>query len=331
MMNTQRLVVICATMLSMGLMAGPTSAQEPALIRITGDWIPTSDRSSPVGQPDTPASEAEASTRTLSASVNIPIRLTEHALLMPGASYSLLSVSGTNIGIPADRDLHAVSVSALFHYRLTPRWNVTLSVAPTLSGDFVDVNGDHFRFAGSALASYAFSDRFTLGAGLLVSWQFGEPLPLPAIRMQWKILEQLRFQALLPSHAELVWRPHDRFEVGVSASVRGQLYAITAPSVRERWPCQAETVDDPDTPDFDERDADPEACTSSLAYARGEIGTTISVRVASSLWLSARAGFAFFRRYELQNADGETPDGGDLSLEPNVLVQAQLTLRIPGT
>jgi hypothetical protein len=206
-----------------------------------------------------------------------------------------------------------------------------LRVAPTLAGDFAELSGDHFRFSGGALGSYTFSKDFTLGGGILWTWQFGRPLPVPGILLDWQILDELRFRGLFPSQAALIWRPHNRFEVGLSLSVRGQLYALTSNQVKGNWPCQAASADDPNTAAANEAAADPARCFSSLSYARGEIGPTVSVRLVSSLWLSVHAGFTFFRRYQFLNDDGEVPDIGDLTLDRNLIVQARLALRIPGS
>ena len=279
------------------------------------------------GGPSTTGARVAAFDATLS----VPLKLTNRAVLMPAVSYSLLSIrqNQTSAGVPTQNDLHTAALSLLFHYRFTENWNLTLRVAPALSGDFVDLTFDHFRISGLALATYRFSDRFTLGGGLLATLQFGEPLPLPAIQLRWEILDSLRLDALLPSLVSITWRLHDRVELSLSASVRGQLYTLTSQRVKGRWPCRAEPADNPETPAFDEQQADTERCFSSLAYAQGEVGPSISVRLASSLWLSVRAAFPFFRRYEFTNESGETPDIGDLGLESNVLVRAQLSFRIP--
>ena len=325
-----RLVRSAVGVAAVATAAAPAYAQDFGIFEVSGDWIPASDVIGPDGG-DTANVRAELG--TFSAGFNVPVSLGKRALLIPGARYSLLSIDqdARGMGIPSEMDLHVAQLSLLFNYRLSDSWSFSLQATPALSGDFVQVGGEHFRLGGAAIVSYAFSQRFTLSLGIAASWQFGEPLPLPAIQVRWRILDTLRFQAFLPTRAELVWQPHDRIELGISAMLNGQSYALTSARFKERWPCRGEAVDNPATTAADERVANPEQCFTTLAYSRGDVGPTVGVRLTSSLWLSVRTAFAFFQRYEFLNDMNEVPDAGDLSLEPNVVVRAQLTLRIPGS
>ena len=100
--------------------------------------------------------------------------------------------------------------------------------------------------------------------------------------------------------------------------------------MQESWPCQGQAEDRPLTP-FDERVADRERCFSNLAFSRGDIGPMVGVRLFSSVWLSVRGSYLFFRRYEFLNDDNETPDFGDQELDSTVAVTARLEFRIPNT
>lgn len=311
----------------------PTWAQAPALGYVAGEWVPNSNVETADDIDDLgPTPDVEAQISTFSAGFNVPIRVSDGVSILTGASYDLLAVDQTRslVGVVSRQELHAVTASVLANIRLTPTWQLTVSGAPALVGDFVDVDGSHFRISGAVLASHSFSDRFSLGAGAILTWQLGRPLPLPALSLRWRATETLRFEAFLPLRGAAIWRPFDRLELGVSASIRGQAYALTTQRVQGRWPCRAQVEDNPATA-VDEREAIADRCFDTLAYSRGEISPTVSVRITSSLWLSVRVGFLFFRRYEFLNDDNETPDIGDLRLDPNVVVQSRLELRIPGT
>ena len=181
---------------------------------------------------------------------------------------------------------------------------------PAFAGDFANVDGDHFRMAGVAMVSYAFSDRFTLGIGVGANYQFGALLPLPALRIDWRITDSLRLSGLVPQVIALRWQLGDRLELGLSTQITGQSYALTSDRVQQGWPCQGQADDLPLTP-FDERQADPDRCFSNLAFSQGDIGPFAGVRLFSSVWLSVRASYLLFRRYEFLNGDNETPDFGD--------------------
>ena len=334
-MNTTNLrLVRAAALMIVGLVGVPAHAQAPSLLFFSGDTIFESGLSAPDSDEElSPSPDAETRVSTFLAGFNIPIKLSDRAVLMVGGRYELMLIrqDGAREIVPDEFDLHVASASLLFNYKITDSWSLSLQAAPGLAGDFVNVNGDHFRMNGAAIAQYEFSKRFALGFGVLVNWQFGEPLPLPAIRLQWRIVDSLQFTAFLPAQAALTWRPVDRIELGLAASVRGQSYALTSDRIRGRWPCTAQEVDNPETVNFNESEANPDLCFDTLAYSRVDVGPTVAVRIVSSLWLSVRAAYTVLRRYDFINDDGETPDIGNLELDNNFLVQGQLSWRIPGS
>ena len=74
---------------AVALVASTAHAQAPRLVDIAGNWVP----STGVGLPDdvqnlAPDIDPKVQVSALSASVNIPIRLSDDALLMPGVGYS---------------------------------------------------------------------------------------------------------------------------------------------------------------------------------------------------------------------------------------------------
>ena len=297
-------------------------AQAPSIFHISGEWISRSTVVPPEGLGNFTASpEIAAEVATFGVGFNVPIRLSDRVLLMPGAAYDLLAWNPNVGGIdPLDfRDFHALSLSVLLNLQLSPKWGLLFRIEPKLAGDFVDVGEEHFRFEGMALASYAFSERFSLSGGVLVTSQFGTVRPFPAVRVKWNIADNLRFVGLFPVQASLVWRLEERVELGLSGTVRGQLYAMTSQPVQQGRACPSDSGEEP-----------TEGCFDSVAYSRAEVGATVGVRVASSLWLSFHAGFPVFRRVEFFN-DGEGVEGGDADVDSNLLLQTRLELRIPGT
>jgi hypothetical protein len=321
------LSVLIAVCLSAALPAW-ASAQE--LASVAGEWVPSSNIESPDSLGEVaPGADPSVNFSKFKATVNVPFRLTDHATLMPGAGYDFFSIRHSDdlLGFPTELQLHTVSAFVLFHYRFNSRWEFAVSFMSMLAGDFAEFGMNHFRPGGSALITYVFSKRFSLSVGLLASWQFGRPLLVPAIGWRWRIFKNLRIDGLLPAQAALVWQLHNRVEIGLSASIYGSLYALT--SQQGEWPCAAQTVDDPATTTINESEPIPDRCFTDLAYSRGEIGPSLSVRLASSLWLSIHAGFLFYRRYEFMNDNGESPGIGNHDLAPNVTLQAQLELRIP--
>ena len=212
-------------MATSALLVSTAEAQAPRLVEIAGDWAP----SAGLGLPDevqelAPTADPTVQVSELAARINIPIRLSDKALLMPGIGYSILAVSqsGAILDQPETRELHAISASLLFMYEFSDSWSMLLQAAPAFAGDFANVDGDHFRFAGVAMVSYAFSERFALGLGVGANYQFGALLPLPALRIDWRLSDSLRLSGILPQGLMLRWQLGDRFELGLSTSITGQ-------------------------------------------------------------------------------------------------------------
>ena len=324
-----------AALVSMASFSGVQAAQAqgaPPIVSISGEWVPPAGVELPQEALDLlPEAERELELPYFDAAVNVPIRLSDSAVLMAGVRYGLLLPSGSGTGVDVeDPAFHSVMAQLLFNYQFNSSWRMVLQVAPALAGDFANFDSDHFRLAGMGLVSYRFSPSFALSAGVGATYRFGALQPVPVLALDWQISESVRLDAVVPALLNLTWRPHDRFEVGIAASIIGQSYAVTSDRVQQRWPCRGQDVDNPDTP-FDEAVADTDRCFDRLAFSRGEIGPVIGVRLFESVWFLARASYLFFRRYEFLNADNETPDFGDIAVDRTVSVMGALQLRVPNT
>ena len=95
---------------------------------------------------------------------------------------------------------HTLIAQLLFSYKFNSSWSMVLQVAPSLAGDFANVDGDHFRLAGTGLVSYRFSPRIELGAGIAATYRFGSLLPVPVLRVDWRISESVHFDAVFGAH-----------------------------------------------------------------------------------------------------------------------------------
>ena len=324
---------VIGTVVALATFVGIHEAQAqipPPLVSISGEWVPPATVELPPEVEEVaPNAGREIELPMFDAAVNVPIRLSENAVLMPGIRYGLLipSDSGTAFNFE-DPEFHVVTAQLLFSYRFNSEWSMVLQVAPALAGDFANIEGDHFRMGGTGLVSYRFSPRFELGLGAAATYRFGELQPLPVLRIDWQISDSVRLGAVLPALLNLTWQPHDRFELGIAGSVNGQSYAVTSDNVQQRWPCRAQADDNPATP-FDERAPDNDRCFDRLAFSRGEIGPVASVRLFSSVWFSVRASYLFLRRYEFLNANNETSDIGDITVGRTISVMGSIQLRIP--
>lgn len=304
-------------------LAWPRSAvgQVPDLAEVSVGYLP----------PAKLADQAPAAAQVTSydVAVNAPIPLGKTRFFIPGATYHADSASFTDSppGFVELRRFHAVDVALLGVQLLPGDWSVSVRVAPGLAGDFHDIDGRSFRLNGMAMASHAFSSRFVLGGGALVSYQHGGVLPLPAVYAEWRPLPELQIEAFVPAFAQARWTLFDRLQLGVRSELSGNSYAIGDERISGRWPCRG-GVDQPGTP-LDESQARPADCLDHVTYVVAGAGATASVRLVSSVWLHAFGGHTFFRQLQRNNADRDALPGGDEEL-PNVpFFRLGLTWRLP--
>jgi hypothetical protein len=296
-------------------------AQFPDLLDTSGQYMPSAALEDP--------RPVEAQVASYDASFNVPIPLAERTFLIPGAAYHVESVSFSNT--PPEflelRAFHSLELPILFVQLLPDDWSLSFRVAAGLAGDFEEVDGDMVRVSALALATHAFSDRFVLGGGAIASYAFGSFLPLPALYLEYKPIDELQIETFLPAFLQVKVTLFDRLELGARAEFAGNEYAVRDSRVTGRWPC-ASAPDDPATPQ-DETVADHAGCLDHIAYSVGLAGVVAGVRLFESVWITAFAGHGFFRRFEQMNEDGDEVLGGPQSLPNTFFVRGGITWRIP--
>ena len=265
-------------------------AQLPNLFEASGQYMPSTE------VPD----EAPLSSQVTSFDValNIPVRLTDRAFLIPGLAYHVDSVSFSNRpeGFTSPRAFHSVEIPIMYIQLLPRDWSLAFRFAPGLAGDFYAIDADLLRLNGVILATKTFSEKFTFGFGGLAGYSFGQFLPLPALYADWRPVEQFRLETFAPAFFSAKYIPHNRIELGGRAEFQGNEYGVRFGGIRDEPPC----ADGPDQP------ADPSLCLDNLAYSVGSAGLTLGLRLFKTVWFEAYGAYAFFRRFEPRNADGDS-------------------------
>lgn len=310
------------------LVGGRAHAQDLSLFSVQGGWTPAVDVEAPA---DVVPEVGTVEVLHFDVSGSIPIPLVEDTtVLLPGISYGMLTQRQTNRLRGEDRwvEVHELNLNLLLRHAFSPEWDALFLGSVGLSGDYVNIGDEHFRWRLLAMLRYRFGLEFVLGGGLLVNWQSGDLAPAPALSVDWRPDPAVRISGLLPANASFMWRAHDRLELGVLATIRGNGYALTSDEVRRGFPCEPNPGDNPATP-VDETMPIEEACFDRLAYSRGEVGPTVGFRLAGPLWFTTRVSFLFLRRYELVNENGDVPNQGAFDLPLAVAVETGLQFRIP--
>jgi hypothetical protein len=298
-------------------------AQLPPLAETQAQYLPSSE------VPDSGGLKSQVA--SYDAALNVPIVLGETTFLVPGAQYHVDSVSysGQPAGFTELNALHSVDFPILLVQLLSETWSLSMRVWPGAASDFGAFDTQALRVGGLALLTWSPPrGRVTLGAGPIVTYAFGEMLPLPLVYVDWKPKPWLRVEASLPAFTNVQVALGQRWELGVQADVNGNEYSIRAPELAERYPCRSSPVDDATTT-ANETKADPASCLDHLAYSVVTAGAVARLRLFSSVWLGAFFGRTLFRRYDAKNVSGEAVPGGRVALSNELALRVALTFRLP--
>jgi hypothetical protein len=308
----------------LAIAARPTvaAAQVPNLVDLSAQYTP------PARDDDPKSTESQLSSYQLN--INLPIPLGARRFMIVGAAYhtDVLSYSQMPTNAEMDRAFHAAELSVLYAQVLDSHWVLSARVGTSLSGDFDSVDRRMLGFGAIALASKPLSRELTLGGGGLVTTGFGSTLPLPAFLINWRPIDGVLIESLLPAFASARYTAWDRVEVGVRLEVGGAKYGVRDAKVTQAYPCAGQATDNPAT-SADETMARPDQCLDHISYTVGSIGLLAGVRLTSTIWLTAFAGVSVYRHAEEQNRSGDAIDNGVQSLPQTLFVRTNLSWRIP--
>lgn len=304
------------------LTASPSTAaaQLPNLVELSAQYTPPTDVDS--------AQPRRSQISSYQLTLNLPIPLPGRRFLIPGVAYQVDSVAYSQS--PDDTrthsTFHAPEVSALFVQLLPNRWSASFRAAASLAGGFETVDWRMLRYSLLALVSRSLSDRLTIGGGGLVTGGFGTILPLPAVSLRWKPIDEVQVDVFVPAFASARYTARNRVEVGARVEVTGSAYAIRDARAADRGPCMAQPASSPDAPM-----TAPDACPDHFTYTIASAGLLTGVRLTSTVWLTTFAGLSFYRHAEKQDRDGDALPGGVQNPPRALFIRTSLAWRIPGS
>lgn len=229
-----------------------------------------------------PAVRAEA--LGAGAGFAVPLSLRKGIYLTPKVNYHLDAFAFDDPQEPAVA-LHAIDLKLALKAKLSQQWGLKLSVGLGIAGDLTAVDSGLLRGHGSALATYAFSDELSLGAGVYASYKFGSFFPLPAVALIWRPSAAFTMDMYLPDHVTATYHVHPRIDLSMLVSVAGQKYGIRS--------------DDRCFPD----ESNQIECVDHIAFSFVTLEAVASFRAISSLWLIPYLGTTLYRRFEMFTAE----------------------------
>ncbi|CAN5132427.1 hypothetical protein BH23VER1_BH23VER1_27550 [soil metagenome] len=178
------------------------------------------------------------------------------------------------------------------------KWNYWFRLEPGLASDFADgLTSDAFRISALALASYAFSERFSGTLGAFYSNELGQSTLLPVAGFIWKPDPQWSISLTVP-RAQIAYAPTADWIFALSAYPSGGSWDIS------------------DTEHGDGR--------SEFNFGSARAAASIDYRLGDGpAWAFVDAGFQIIQNVELVR------DGRDFDqdLEPAAFVNVGLKLR----
>ncbi len=247
----------------------------------------------------------EISFSTLRVRGNLPVVVgNSGTVLIPGINYSgTFADTKADPGSGSPDSFHEIGLSATLMQPLSRTWGLLLNYSLGLATNFEDMDGDHIRSSGVAMATYRHSNTLNLGLGAVANYSFGKLLPLPALRVDWAATSDIQVKVFIPESAKAIYRFGNRAEIGLAAFLQGNQY----------------TVSDSDNPELD-----------SVKYTIGHGGAVAGVRFFDGFWVSGYVGHTAFRKFDLEDRDGMELAKTDVRNAPIVRFSIEFRPQGPG-
>ena len=188
--------------------------------------------------------------------------------------------------------LHYLRADLLLFQRLSEQWTLGLSFAPGLASDFDEIGSDDLRFQASALLLRRANDRLGYGFGAAYRSDFGTPLVIPLLKVDYESASHVKFTATLPINAYLGYALSPNTELGLAGNISGTQYNINLNP--DRLPGDIQPIvtapDDIDLP---------------AKYSVLTVGPSFKQRVQGRFFVVTEAGITVWRRFEF---DGDQID-----------------------
>ena len=210
-------------------------------------------------------------------------------------SYKNFPVEGTKI-----KQAQSVKFSSFMIDSLSEKWSFVLALTPGLASDFEgDITMDDFTLEAVTGFIRKYSKTFQLGAGLAYARDFGTPLPMPFIYLDWIISPKLHLGGLVPINMALTYKLNEMIDLGFAFKVKGDRYH-----------------GNPDL--FDTKNP-------QMEYSEGTLSPFLRLHFSKWIHLNIEGGFAPNRNFEFLDGDKSVQS---LDLESTGYLRAGLVLGI---
>jgi hypothetical protein len=202
---------------------------------------------------------------------------------------------------PADlTQAQSIQLSVFMIDSLTERWSLVAALTPGLASDFERrMTMDDFTLQAMLGFIRKYGTDFQLGFGLAYTRDFGSPMPLPFLYLDWKITPQLSFNGIVPVNLYLRYAFHPMLDLGMAVRVRGDRYHGDPGKYGVNNP--------------------------QMEYSEATLSPSVRIHFSEWVHLNVEGGFAFYRNFEFLDGD-RTASSYDL--EPSGYFRAEFVLGI---
>ena len=183
---------------------------------------------------------------------------------------------------------------------LNHKWKMVVVLTPGLASDFEgDLVKEDFTFGGVFGFIRQYGKNLQIGCGLAYMPDFGEPLPMPFVYLDWNISSRMNLNGILPTNMLLKYQLNPKFDVGLSLKVQGNRYHGNP----EKF-----GVDNP-----------------LMKYSEGTFSPMLQYHFNQFLHLNVEGGYAFYRNFEFFDGDTEAQS---LDLKQTGYIRTRLVIGI---
>ncbi len=178
----------------------------------------------------------------------------------------------------------SVEYTAFLIDSLSERWKMVVIATPGFASDFeTKISSDDFTFQGAFGFIRRISENFSLGFGAAYIRDFGPPLPLPFLYLDWDKSERLNVTGIVPSNLDVAYRLVPEVDLGLSFNVGGNRYH--------------------GNPNKFTDEAGNPIRNPQMEYSEGTISPTATFHFLEWLHLEVEGGYAFYRNFEFLDGD----------------------------
>jgi hypothetical protein len=175
--------------------------------------------------------------------------------------------------------LHSIGVSIMYRSKINDKTSMTISAQPSIWSDFKNISGEDFRFSTSIHFITKKDKHFSLGWGILYSYQFFGNQIIPIIDVRYKMNSgNWKIGGALPLRPRIEYAFNNKTAVGFKLEGNYYSYRLS-----------------------------PQLNSQYLFFRQWDAGIFVDQKLFGKLYLTAGAGYAYNRSLQIFNKDQTIP------------------------